>query len=105
MAKHFEGLAAKLASAAHGNSVRDLVKLHPETVAKAEEVAKVVKPKRTYTRRTVKAVTVKSVKVAPEVMETALQLAGGDHTRLTIEADGSVIVWNYPRTTKPQDNK
>lgn len=104
MAKHFEGLAAKLASAAHGNTVRDIVKLHPETVARAEEVAKVVKPKRTYTRR-VKAVTVKSVKVDPQVMETAVQLAGGDMTRLTIEADGSVIVWNNPRTTKPQDNK
>ena len=104
MAKHFEGLAAKLAGAAHGNTVRDIVKLHPETVAKAEEVAKVVKPKRTITRR-VKAVQIKSVKVDPEVMKVAVDLAGGDMTRLTIEHDGSVIVWNNPRTTKPQDNK
>jgi hypothetical protein len=38
-------------------------------------------------------------------METALELAGGDFTRLTIERDGSVIVWNHPRTTKPQENR
>jgi hypothetical protein len=101
----FESLAAQLAAKANGNTVRDIVKLHPETVAKAEEVAKVVKAKRKYVRRTVKAVTVHSVKVEPEVMAKALELAGGDHTRLTIEKDGSVIVWNNPRTTKPQDNK
>lgn len=97
----FEGLAEKLASKV---TVRDTVKLHPDTVARAEEVAKLVKPKRAYTRRA-KTVKVVTVKVAPEVMETALELAGGDYSRLTIERDGSVIVWNHPRTDKPQDNR
>jgi hypothetical protein len=97
----FEGLAEKLAAKV---TVRDTVKLHPSTVARAEEMAQLVKPKRTYTRRA-KAVTVTTIKVAPEVMETALELAGGDFTRLTIERDGSVIVWNHPRTTKPQENR
>jgi hypothetical protein len=105
MAKHFEGLAGMLAGKAHGNTVRDIVKLHGSVVANAEEVAKVVKPKKRTITRKVKAVTVKVVKVDPRVMEAALKLADGDHTRLTIEEDGSVIVWNYPRTTKPQDNK
>jgi hypothetical protein len=100
----FEGLAEKLASKANGTTLRDVVKLHPETVARAEEVAKVVKPKRAYTRRA-KTVTVKTVKVDPRVMATALELAGGDHNRLTIGTDGSVVVWNHPRTTKPQDNR
>jgi hypothetical protein len=103
----FEGLAATLADrATRGNrtTVRTTVKLHPETVARAEEVAKMVKPKRTVTRR-VKAVTVVSIKVDPRVMEAALEIAGGDHSRLTIERDGSVVVWNHPRTTKPQDNR
>lgn len=102
--RHFEGLAEKLAEKANGNTIRDVVKLHPETVANAEEVAKRVKPKRTITRR-VKSVTVSSIKVDPRVMEEALKLAKGDHSLLTIERDGSVIVWNYPRTTKPQDNR
>lgn len=97
----FEGLAAALAGKA---TVRDMVKLHPETVARAEEVAKRVKPRRTVTRRA-KAPKVVTVKVDPEVMATALELAGGDCNRLTIERDGSVVVWNHPRTTKPQDNR
>lgn len=105
MAKHFEGLAGKLAAKAHGNTVRDVVKLHPSMVTNAEEVAKVVKPKKSRVTRRVKAVEVNVVKVDPRVMEAALKLADGDHTRLTIEKDGSVIVWNGPRTTKPQDNK
>lgn len=99
----FEGLAAALASKAV--TVRDTVKLHPETVARAAEVAKEVKPKRKYTRRP-KAVTVSiSVRVDARIMAKAMELAGGDYTRLTIEDDGSVIVWNHPRTTKPQDNR
>jgi hypothetical protein len=102
----FDGLAEKLAAVATAPTptVWDTVKLHPSTVARAEEVAKQVKPKRTYTRRA-KAVKVTSVKVDPRVMEAALEIAGGDHTRLTIEPDGSVVVWNHPRTTKPQDNR
>lgn len=96
----FDGLAEKLANK---TTLRNAVKLHPETVSNAEQVAKRVKPKRTVTRRqTVKEV---SVRVDPRVMEKAVELAKGDHTRLTIERDGSVIVWNYPRTTKPQDNR
>lgn len=99
----FEGLAAALAEKV---TVRDTVKLHPATVAKAEELAAAKpKPKRKYTRRP-KAVTVSiSVTVDPRIMATAMELAGGDYTRLTIEDDGSVIVWNHPRTTKPQDNR
>jgi hypothetical protein len=85
--------------------IRHNVKLHPETIARAEEVAKEVKPRRRLVSRKVKAVTIKTVKVDPRVMEAALKLANGDHSRLTIEHDGSVIVWNYPRTTKPQDNR
>lgn len=100
----FEGLAAALAGKATSPTVRTMVKLHPDTVARAEEVAKLVKPKRSYTRRA-KAVTVTTIKVDPRVMEAALELAGGDHTRLTIERDGSVVVWNHPRTVKPQDNR
>lgn len=84
--------------------IRHSVKLHPETVAKAQEVAKVVKRKRSISRKP-KTVTVSSIKVDTRVLEKALELAGGDYSRLTIERDGSVIVWNNPRTTKPQDNK
>lgn len=97
----FEGLGAALAAKV---TVRDTVKLHPETVARAAEVAVQVKPKRTYTRR-VKAVKVVTVKVDPRVMEAAMELAGGDYSRLQIERDGSVIVLNNPRTDKPQDNR
>lgn len=97
----FEGLAATLAAKV---TVRDTVKLHPATVARAEEVAQLVKPKRAYTRR-VKAVKVVTIKVDPRVMEAALELAGGDFNRLQIERDGSVVVLNNPRTDKPQDNR
>lgn len=97
----FEGLAAALAAK---TTVRDTVKLHPATVARAEEVAKTVKRKRTVKPRKA-AVKVVTVKVDPRVMEAALELAGGDHCRLTINKDGSVTVWNHPRTTKPQDNR
>jgi hypothetical protein len=105
MTKHFEGLAEKLAQKANGNTIRNVVKLHPETVANAEEVAKRVKPKRTITRRAKSVTAASSIKADPRVMDEALKLANGDHSRLTIERDGSVIVWNYPRTTKPQDNR
>lgn len=98
----FTGLAEQLAAAT--NTVRDSVKLHPDTVARAEEVAKLVKAKRSYTRKA-KTVKVTTIKVDPEVMATALRVAEGDHSRLTIEPDGSVVVWNHPRTTKPQDNR
>lgn len=98
----FEGLGEKIANKAH---IRDIVTLHPETVANAEVVARQVKAKRTKVTRRVKAVEIKTVKVDPRVMEAALELAEGDYRRLTIEHDGSVIIWNNPRTSKPQENR
>lgn len=98
----FAGLAEALASKV---TVRDTVKLHPETVARAAEVAKAAKPKRKRKAATVKVKVSISVTVDPRIMAKAMELAGGDYTRLTIEEDGSVIVWNHPRTTKPQDNR
>lgn len=100
----FEDLAATMAQKVTGSTVRDLVKLHVETVANAEAVAKAVKPRRAPARKARPAKVV-TVTADPRVMATAVELAGGDLTRLTIEPDGSVIVWNHPRTTKPQDNR
>lgn len=91
----FDGLAAQLS-------------LHATTVANAEEHAKVHnKPKRRRKAQP-KAVAVKAtitVTVSPEVLATALELAGFDPKRLEIQPDGSVLVLNNPRTTKPQPNK
>jgi len=104
--KHFEGLAEMLVNKSTKTgtlTVRDSVKLHHETVTNAEEIAKRVKRKRRVVRKP--KVEIQTVKVDPEVMAKALELAGGDHTRLTIEKEGAVIVWNHPRTTKPQENR
>jgi hypothetical protein len=91
----FEGLAAQLA-------------LHVDTVTRAEEHAEVYnKPK---ARRKAQAkpkpvVETTTVTVDPEVLATALKLAGYDARRLEIQPDGSVLVLNNPRTDKPQPNR
>ncbi len=91
------------------NLARDLVKLHPETVANAAQHAQDNKPKRK--RRPTPHVIVRqaepvvSVSVDPRVMATALELAGGDARRLQIMPDGGVLVRNHPRTDKPQPNR
>lgn len=33
--------------------------------------------------------------VDPQVLERALELAGGEKRRLTTDGDGTIIVWNY----------
>lgn len=87
------------------NLLQDLVKLHPSVVKEAETVAQKVKPKRRITVKVKPAPVVKVIEVHPDVMRTAMELAGGDARRLQICADGSVTVLNRPRTEKPQPNR
>lgn len=81
------------------NLARDLVRLHPETVSRAAEVAKEQKASRRKPARR-KPPAVKdsmSVRIAEEIMLTALRLADGDHRRIVLQPDGSAIVYNHPR--------
>jgi hypothetical protein len=104
----FDDLVAKLAAAAQPPTdakqakvrLRDNVKLHPLTVAKAEQTAQEQKTarRRKPVRRNPPAVKASmTVRIAEEVMETALRLADGDMSRIELQPDGSAIVWNHPR--------
>jgi hypothetical protein len=112
----FEGLAEKLAGVATAantplptaQAVAKNVRLHPDTVARAEEHAKThSKPirKRSTKPKQPPVIQETSMTVDPEVLRTALVLAGFDHRRLEILPDGAVLVLNNPRTTKPQPNR
>jgi hypothetical protein len=90
------------------NLASDLVKLHPETVANAEVHAKVQKKarrKKPVAKTPRKVIDHHLVRVPAEVLQTALKLAGGDMRRIELQPDGSALVLNHPRTTKPQENR
>jgi hypothetical protein len=104
----FDDLAAKLAAAAtpaaqkpkSRNTVYNQVQLHPETVAQAEKHAADQKTarRRKPVRRNPPAVKDSmTVRIAEEIMETAMRLADGDMSRIELQPDGSAIVWNHPR--------
>lgn len=84
------------------NLARDLVKLHPHTVSRAAEVAQELKPraKRRVLRMAPPVRVYETLTVDPRVMQTALELAGGDKSRIVLHADGSALVLNRPRTTQ-----
>lgn len=73
--------------------VRDAVTLHPETVTKAETLAKESQAKRRKPPSRRKN-PVSKTKVHPEVWQKALALAGKDRSRLVVESPTSVLVRN-----------
>lgn len=97
MNRPFENLGRTLAE----NITRDVVKLHPQTVANAAVVAKHQKAARRRKPAKKPPVVVQSmtVRIPREIMETALRLADGDMRRIVLQADGSAIVYNHPRTS------
>lgn len=103
----FDNLAAQLAARGTAPLAAN-TKLHPSVVANAEKLAKDLKPKRKYTRKTKTPMVRDSAaaKLNDEVLATARELAGGDMRRVQFLPDGSAIVHNNPiRPIRPQDNR
>lgn len=83
------------------NLSRDIVNLHPATVSNAADVAKKQKAarRRKPAKKPAPVVESMTIRIPREIMETALRLADGDLRRIVLQADGSAIVYNHPRTS------
>lgn len=78
--------------------VRDRVILHPETVEKAEKLAKDSKPRKRKGKDSEPPVTKRYAKrppwVEPSVWSAAMRLADEDYKRLVVESATSILVVN-----------
>lgn len=79
-------------------AARNLAKLHPSTVARAEELAaEGRRARRRKPQRGPRAVAEEcAYKIPAEVLAEAKRLAGGDCSRLVLLPEGAVVVANRP---------
>lgn len=78
-------------------TVQDTANLHESTVQKAEALSTSQRKATNVTRVVVETHTIEGYNIPKAVMKVALELAGGDITRLKVNRDGSVLVVNQSR--------